>query len=216
MQQEANGARTLLPEMKSELKSNEQESQTMTSKELSPEEMKSQNTARNRVIFLALIESAMRYREGYFREEIEEFKSYLDAMVENKLAEAKQSSGRSINERATRRKILRAHDEMFINFKNKKEQFNRLIYKEIESIVGEMGETFKANFDNYATGFGLICEELLKAKNTTELLTLCKLYNQGLMDNVFAEIRKKRENEKTTPTDSDQHNATTSNSTVQE
>ena len=58
---------------------------------------------------------------------------------------------------------------MVITFKNKQEAFNREAYKKIEEVVGQMPTSFKYNFDNYATGFALLMEEFLKAKNTTEL-----------------------------------------------
>lgn len=204
MTPEENGAKNPSPETKDqELKSNEQESATNTSSELSPEEVKSQNTGRNRIIFLALLDSAMRYREGYFREELEEYKDYLEGQVDVKMKDLrdKVAAGKTLNERGTRRRIEKSHEDMFITFKNRKEKFNDACYREVENIVSEMTPASKANFDNYATGFGLLCEELLKAKNTSELLTVCKLYNQGLMDNAFAEIKKKREDEKITPTD---------------
>lgn len=218
MTQEENVDKSHSPEMNQQkLESNDQESQTSKSNDLSPEEVKSQTTGRNRVIFLALLDAAMRYREGYFREELEEYKDYLEGMVEVKMKDAKEkvTAGKTLNERGTRRRIEKQHQDMYINLKNKKEKFNAASYKEIENIVSEMPHASRSNFDNYATGFGLLCEELLKAKNTTELLTVCKLYNQGLMDATFAQIKKQRENEKTIPTDNNEHSAPV-NDTVQE
>lgn len=196
MKQEKNEDKKSLQEKNqpsAELKN--EESQTKNLQELSPEEMKSQAVEKNRIIFLALLDSAMRYREGYFREEQEDYKNYLEGQVEVKIKDAKDNLGygKTLNERGTRRKIEKHHEELLITFKNKKERFNANCYKEIESIVNEMPPAYRSRFDNYATGFGLMCEELLQAKNTSEILTVCKLYNQGMMDNTFAEIRKQRE-----------------------
>lgn len=139
------------------------------------------------MIFLALLDAAMRYREGYFREDIEAYDLHLQASLLNA----------KLDDRGSLRRGKAKCQTMLINFKNKQEEFNRIAYKKVEEVVDQMGPGFKYNFDNYATGFGILAEEFLKAKNTTELLTVCKLYNQGLMENTFAEIRKQRENEKT-------------------
>lgn len=150
------------------------------------------------MIFLALLDAAMRYREGYFREDIEAYDIHLQASLMNA----------KLDDRGSLRRGKAKCDNMLIQFKNKQEEFNRIAYKKVEEIVEQMGVGFKNNFDNYATGFGILAEEFLKAKNTTELLTVCKLYNQGLMENTFAEIRKQRENEKEiTITDGDNSHA---------
>lgn len=187
-------------EMKGQkLELNEQESATSKSSTLSAEEVRSKNTERNRMIFLGLIEAAMRYREGYFREEIEDYAAHLESGRGIELDKAKgvaRTKKATLNDRAFHKSFDRRRDAIIINFKNEQEQFNRVLYKKIEQVIGNMNANFKHRFDNYATGFGILAEEFLQAKNTTELLTVCKLYNQGLMDNTFAEIRKQRENEK--------------------
>ena len=160
------------------------------------------------MIFLALLDAAMRYREGYFREDIEAY----DVHLQTSLINAK------LDDRGSLRRGKEKCKNMLINFKNKQEEFNRIAYKKVEEVVEQMSPGFKYNFDNYATGFGILAEEFLKAKNTTELLTVCKLYNQGLMENTFAEIRKQRENEKANITidSSDKPDAIESNNIVQE
>lgn len=149
------------------------------------------------MIFLALLDAAMRYREGYFREDIETYVEHLESMRGEQLkeAEGKLTNGQLLNTRVFHRRFDERVKTMVINFKNKQEEFNRIAYKKVEEVVNHTGPAFKYQFDNYATGFGILAEEFLKAKNTTELLTVCKLYNQGLMENTFAEIRKQREAE---------------------
>ncbi len=149
------------------------------------------------MIFLALLDAAMRYREGYFREDIETYVEHLESMRGEQLkeAEGKLRNGQLLNVRVFHRRFDERVKTMVINFKNKQEEFNRIAYKKVEEVVNHTGPAFKQQFDNYATGFGILAEEFLRAKNTTELLTVCKLYNQGLMENTFAEIRKQREAE---------------------
>jgi len=140
----------------------------------------------------------MRYREGYFREEIEEYSDNIHASRESYMSDVKSklTKGQTLNVRATNRKFDDKAEYMVNVFRNKQEAFNRDAYKKIEEVIGKMPLAFKANFDNYATGFGLLMEEFLKAKNTTELLTVCKLYNGGSMDEVFNQIKQQREDEK--------------------
>lgn len=149
------------------------------------------------MIFLALLDAAMRYREGYFREDIETYAEHIESMRGEQLkeTEGKLANGQLLNTRVFHRRFDEKMKTMIINFKNKQEEFNRVAYKKVEEVVNHTGPAFKQQFDNYATGFGILAEEFLRAKNTTELLTVCKLYNQGLMENTFAEIRKQREAE---------------------
>lgn len=162
----------------------------------------------------------MRYREGYFREEIEEYADNIEASRKSFMDDARAglTKGQILNERAANRRFDSKAEHMVVTFKNKQEAFNREAYKKIEEVVGQMPTSFKYNFDNYATGFALLMEEFLKAKNTTELLTVCKLYNQGLMDETFNKIKEERENEKSNITidSSDKPDAIESNNIVQE
>lgn len=145
------------------------------------------------MIFLALLDASMRYREGYFREDIEAYAAHLQASL----------STAKLDDRGSLRRGKAKCDSMLIQFKNKQEEFNRIAYKKVEEVVDQMTPSFKHNFDNYATGFGILAEEFLKAKNTTHLLTVCKLYNQGLMDESFAEIEKKQNEKEIIITDGD-------------
>lgn len=204
MEQEKNEGSSPLQETKDQnLKSNEQESPNDKSMQLSPEEANLRNIGVRRMIFLALLDASMRYREGYFREDIEQYIEHLENGRNFELQKTKDKllSGMNLNERAWHRAFDKRVETLVVNYKLKQEQFNRTAYKKVEEIVEQMGASFKYNFDNYATGFGLLAEEFIKAKNTTELLTVCKLYNQGLMESTFAEIRKQRENEKTSSID---------------
>lgn len=132
----------------------------------------------------------MRYRQEYFREEAEQYHDMLMTMTYEKKKELKNV------DRGWDRRMSRKNNELAFEFFKKSEAFNKECYKQIERITENMDEKFKVRFDNYATGFALMCEEFLKAKNTTEMLTLAKLYNQGLMDSVFTEVRAQKENEK--------------------
>lgn len=180
------------------LESKNEESQNETSKQSPQEEQKSTLTEKRRMIFLALLDAAMRYREGYFREEIEGYVVHVESLrgQQLELTKSKLTKGQVLNERIFNRRFDEKAKSMIVNFKNKQEEFNRIAYKKIEEVVENMSPDFKYRFDNYTTGFGILMEEFMAAKNTTELLTICKLYNQGLMESTFAEIRKKRENEK--------------------
>jgi hypothetical protein len=85
-------------------------------------------------------------------------------------------------------------DFMVIEFKNKQERLNREMDNLVKEITVGMSEEYKYKFDNYVTGLSMIVEEFMVAKNTKELITLAKLYNQGLLDSVFTPPVKSEDN----------------------
>ena len=86
-------------------------------------------------------------------------------------------------------------DFMVISFKNKQERLNREMDNLVKEITAGMTEDYKEKFDNYVTGLSMIVEEFMVAKNTKELITLAKLYNQGLLDGVFRKPEEQVVNE---------------------
>ena len=135
------------------------------------------------MISLALLDASMRYREGYFREDIEKFAEHVNERID----EVKYKHDRGW----LRRSEAKAKG-MVVDFKNKQEGFNRIVYQKIDEIVEVMPKGFQDRFDNYCTGFGMLAEEFLKAKNTSQMLTICKLYNEGMFENIFKDIEEKR------------------------
>lgn len=123
----------------------------------------------------------MRYREGYWREDIEAFK---------KEQELKADFEADAKERGWRKRHQKKIDAMTLHYRQKQEGLNKSIYEYIENIISRLGTEAKIGFDNYATGCAKMIEEYVKAKNTVEILTVCTLYNQGLMDDVFEATRK--------------------------
>lgn len=181
-----------------ESKSKSENPSTLSTSEQSNQDVKNlRDLERNRIIFLALLDAAMRYRQEYFRDESEVYYEMLLAATEQKEKELGAKA-----DRGWRRRADKINEETALKFYKKQEDFNKSCYKEIDSIVERMEEKFKLRFDNYATGFALMCEEFLKAKNTTELLTLAKLYNQGLLDTVFEQVRKEKDEKNNNGSDS--------------
>lgn len=148
------------------------------------------------MISLGLLEAGMRYREAYFRDDIKDYtvmcQDECDKAV--KLYKDKNHSDKGLAKRLQSRTDLTVQ-----KFKNEQEAFNRTVYSHINRVVDRMPEITQVGFDNFATGFGLLLEEFLKAKNTTDLLTLARGYNMGLLDSVLEILN--RTNEKTETTD---------------
>lgn len=137
-----------------------------------------------RVVSLALLEGSMRFRQGYYLDDIDDYRNGLVNEVMN--YDGKKDKGW---EKRAAKKI----DFMVIEFKNKQERLNREMDNLVKEITAGMTEAYKQKFDNYVTGLSMIVEEFMVAKNTKELITLAKLYNQGLLDSVFAGIPPKPE-----------------------
>jgi hypothetical protein len=134
-----------------------------------------EQTATYKLIFFALLEAAMRYRESYFREEHEAFQNnetrLLDAMLVNEKLSFTQ-----------RNKLEKKSMNVIVEHELLQRSFNKAMYDELEAYKGSLNKVTKVAFDNYATAYGLVCEKLQRAKNTTHFLTICELYNSGTFD----------------------------------
>lgn len=139
-----------------------------------------------RVVSLALLEGSMRFRQGYYLDDIDDYRNRLMDEVMN--YDGKRDKGW---EKRAAKKI----DFMVIEFKNKQERLNREMDNLVKEITAGMTEDYKQKFDNYVTGLSMIVEEFMVAKNTKELITLAKLYNQGLLDGVFRKPEEQAANE---------------------
>lgn len=126
-----------------------------------------------KIVFFALLEAAMRYREGYWRDEQEEFEKDSLAIFEEN-AKGLNFSQYKKKHNATLGII---GDREVAQLK-----FNKAMYDELENLTKTYSPSGKVAFDNYATAYGLVAEYLQKAKNTTEFLTICQLYNSGTFD----------------------------------
>lgn len=128
----------------------------------------------------------MRFRQGYYLDDIDDYRNRLMDDVMN--YDGKKDKGW---EKRAAKKI----DFMVISFKNKQERLNREMDNLVKEITSGMTEDYKEKFDNYVTGLSMIVEEFMVAKNTKELITLAKLYNQGLLDGVFRKPEEQVVNE---------------------
>lgn len=164
--------------------------------QLSPEVELAKYNA-NKVVYLALLDAAMRYREATWREDIIVFEGQYKQMLPQKWEgfriaykskfDREPDGGVKRNwERDMERKIKNEVDV----FRKEIEAFNRQAYKEVEKVVKVMSKKGQVDFDNYATGFGLLMEEFMSARNTTEMLTICRLYNAGKFDDAFDQALK--------------------------
>ncbi len=135
-----------------------------------------------RMVFYALLEAAMRYRESYFRDDFDTYYEGLKKANQKPLENAKSHS--------EERKIISFIKGKQLNFEQKQKKLNDTLYAAIKELEDSLSPAGKTAFDNYSTAYGLMADELAKAKNTTEILTVCKLYNSGAMDSTFDELKK--------------------------
>lgn len=138
--------------------------------------------AKEKTIYLVLLEAAMRYREAYYREELDMLYALHKEAMETFLDNNKISYSK---EKKIRQQCLAEHKTREVNY----QRFNQTVMAEIEANV--KGDSLKMGtpFDNYAASFGLLANEFVGCKNTTELLTLAKSYNDGLFDDALAFLK---------------------------
>lgn len=153
------------------------------------EESKSRKSTRyghDKMIFLVLLEAAMRAREMYFRDEIKDFTEIQRAAFEaycdkNKIGFSKKQ------------KMLTKINADNSSFENEYHKFNRMVYAEINKSVKEENQKTGSPFDNYSASWHKAAEEFVKAKNTTDMLTLMQSYNNGLFDEAIEAMKKEPE-----------------------
>lgn len=136
---------------------------------------------RLKLVYYALLEGAMRYKEATWRMDVENYKTVLieeaDALIKSKnLTHSKQ------------RKLEDRVKGMSLDMEQKLIRFNAEAYKELDYIKSQFSDKADTGFDNYSTGFGLIIEQFIDAKNTSDLLLLCSAYNKGLLDGLIEEL----------------------------
>lgn len=140
------------------------------------------------MIFLALLEEAMRYREAYYRDEIN--------LYSEQLSEGRDQINRENGTNGTKqRKFEEKVKGMVLSLKVSMEKFNASCYTEIEHVTKQFSTKADDTFDKYATGFGRIIEHYVDAKSTGEILGLCKAYNEGKLDNYIQTIKNMRNDE---------------------
>lgn len=143
---------------------------------------------KRRMIFLALLNQAMAYREGFFREDVELFEQAVIAQMDKQYNDPKVKKDSGWQKRA-----IKKVKALTLDYDFQMKKFNNIVYKEIEETVKNFDEKQKAGFDNYSAGFGSIMEHYVNAKSTVEIISVCNMYNTGHFDAVFEKIKEGRE-----------------------
>lgn len=150
------------------------------------------NPNRMRVVSMALLDAAMRYREGHYREDTKVLEGFWrEAMISEVKAKL------SVHELPSTRKkqIEKIIEKKVKTHIKEQEAFGKKVYGYIDSITANMSKDAQVGFDNYATAFGILADNLEKAKNTTQLLTMVQMYNNGSFDEMFDKIDADRKKE---------------------
>lgn len=143
-----------------------------------------ENHNKRRMIFLALLNQAMAYREAFWREDIEIFEQALIANAEQQRNDPKVKKDAGWEKRISKK--LKA---MVLDYDFQIKKFNKAMYNEIEETTKLFDEKQSAGFDNYSAGIGSIMEHYVNAKSTVELISVCNMYSQGLLDSIFEKLK---------------------------
>lgn len=141
---------------------------------------------RMRVISIALFDAGMRFREGHYREDEAIIREHTKSTIE---AEVKKDKGVIEIPASYKKQIEKAVEKEMKIYNKRQDNFGKHLYGYIDGITANMTPEAQKGFDNYATAFGMLADELQKAKNTTQLITLVKLYNEGTFDELFKKTK---------------------------
>lgn len=143
------------------------------------EQLSYENTCK--LVSIALLEAALRYRQGFYIEESERFEETV--MAEFKAHKNYKHPGWA-------RKWESFYKKQALDYRNKQETFNKTLEKEIKVLTDSLKESSLKKFDDFSTSFGLIAEELLKAKSKKDFHIICQMYNMGYMEQALKEIKE--------------------------
>lgn len=171
-------------------------SETETS--LPPVTTLNNETARHKMIFLALLSCAMEYRKTYIEQDVEANRVLCEEIGNVTISEkskVKPKRGQmkvATMEKKVTAKMITIHNE----YKRKVEKFNDICAKEIEFVRQEFKIDNDKKFNTYAEGFGKMVEQYINAKSTGDIVSVCHAYNAGLLDELLKAIRSDEVEEK--------------------
>lgn len=208
--------------------SEQKESEQATEKSSSSADDQSKIYRNRRMTFLALLEAAMRYREVTWREEIEEYALQYEAGRVRFIDASTKANQRGKNhdwlpDGPTLRRWNRIFDSNksreLDQYSKKVKSFNDRMYREMADTYKQLTEESNKFMDNFSTGAAMIIEEYMKASNTADIVSVCKLYNEGTFDQLINEgrekLKKQKEDEKNNSND-DHHSGSDDNYELQE
>lgn len=142
-----------------------------------------------RLLSVVMTEAATRYRQGHYQEDIEDFRTALTNDIEMMVEDPRN--------KGLKKRLLGKVEYQVSEYKRKQDAISKALDASTNMVMERFpSEQSKERFDNYVAGVSLLVEEFINAKNTTEMLTLCRLYNQGLLDNVFENFKPKKDEDK--------------------
>lgn len=131
------------------------------------------------MLFMLLIEAAMRHREAFFREEMDAYRTGMRTAFDSVSGQFKTMKELKKHKSAMNREI--AEND------TREMKFNGMIYHKIDQVERTLSPDVRTSFDNLATAFSIMAENLIEARNSTELLTVMRLYTEGYFDTLLAE-----------------------------
>jgi hypothetical protein len=137
-----------------------------------------------KISFYAMLEGAMRFYESFKREQREDYKQYVESIQETK----------KVNRRE-RKKADKISQQLIKDYERKEKTFENFMVNKLERFQQTLNEKGEEAFDLKSTFYSEVCLDLMKVKNFKEIHALIKMYNDGMFDQIFEDLRKQREKE---------------------
>lgn len=173
------------PESHSEQAKSKTSTEPLSSETSSPMTTLNNQTAKHKMIFLAMLTSAITYRKEYIDKDIEANRVYCQEMGSGIASDPRYKN----ITKGKLAKLQRGAAGMHHTFRHKAEKFDKVCGEEIEAVKGEFKILNEKTFQSYAEGFGSMIEQYLNAKSTGDILSVCQAYNAGLLDELLKVIQ---------------------------
>lgn len=135
---------------------------------------------RSKLLFVALMDAAMRHREAFWREELENANLAVPTPDHIKVNQIT---------RKQRRHLDRWKDKVSKQIKTHKTQetkaFNSMAYQMIDHYAKAGTEATQARYDNLVALLSGMTERIFETKNPVELMVVIDMYHAGYFDEVL-------------------------------
>lgn len=150
----------------------------------------------SRLLFYSHLNCAMKHREAFYLEDINDIKNTKDPTTANLLARRTQMEAKMSVKR-----LRVKYDNMIKNAIRKTERVGEINQEEINDFLQRLDDTNRYKFNETSAFLQECAEEILLAADKHEVLMLLKMYNNNDLDLLFTEYREQKAklNEKINP-----------------
>lgn len=140
--------------------------------------------------YYSLLQAAVQHRSMFIDDEITSIRSAPEPTAAEALASLPPFQQKGLRKMTTKTARKAHNDSTEVMVKKLLHTYKKM-QEEVDTVTGKMKPEVKAGFDRTVAFISDAVEELLFARDPNELIGLLRMYNNGDLDILFEESRKK-------------------------